>query len=232
MEIKKNKLIINLNDNEINGIITDDKELIISLLNEKDKVSIIREDFEYNYFDITIYDYMNGEIEKRNLVLKDKAKKIIDSLKIVGLNKIDITRCVVTLSESEKKLLQIAISLLSNPNIIVFEEPFNKLDTKSQKRLIIFFQMIKEKYNKTIIFITNNSEILYKYADYVVIIKNNKVISNGKKEIFEDVELLTTNGVSIPEIVEFTYKAKKKYNIKIDYHNDIRDIIKDIYKHV
>ena len=232
MEIKKNKLIINLNDNEINGIITDDKELIISLLNEKDKVSIIREDFEYNYFDITIYDYMNGEIEKRNLVLKDKAKKIIDSLKIVGLNKIDITRCVVTLSESEKKLLQIAISLLSNPNIIVFEEPFNKLDTKSQKRLIIFFQMIKEKYNKTIIFITNNSEILYKYADYIVIIKNNKVISNGKKEIFEDVDLLTTNGVSIPEIVEFTYKAKKKYNIKIDYHNDIRDIIKDIYKHV
>ena len=232
MEIKKNKLIINLNDNEINGIITDDKELIISLLNEKDKVSIIREDFEYNYFDITIYDYMNGEIEKRNLVLKDKAKKIIDSLKIVGLNKIDITRCVITLSESEKKLLQIAISLLSNPNIIVFEEPFNKLDTKSQKRLIIFFQMIKEKYNKTIIFITNNSEILYKYADYVVIIKNNKVISNGKKEIFEDVDLLTTNGVSIPEIVEFTYKAKKKYNIKIDYHNDIRDIIKDIYKHV
>ena len=92
--------------------------------------------------------------------------------------------------------------------------------------------MIKEKYNKTIIFITNNSEILYKYADYVVIIKNNKVISNGKKEIFEDVDLLTTNGVSIPEIVEFTYKAKKKYNIKIDYHNDIRDIIKDIYKHV
>lgn len=232
MEIKKNKLIINLNDNEINGIITDDKNLIINLLNEKDKVSIIREDFEYNYFDITIYDYMNGEIEKRNLVLKDKAKKIIDSLKIVGLSKIDITRCVITLSESEKKLLQIAISLLSNPNIIVFEEPFNKLDIKNQKRLIIFFQMIKEKYNKTIIFITNNSEILYKYADYIVIIKNNKVISNGKKEIFEDVDLLTTNGVSIPEIVEFTYKAKKKYNIKIDYHNDIRDIIKDIYKHV
>ena len=232
MEIKKNKLIINLNDNEINGIITDDKNLIINLLSEKDKVSIIREDFEYNYFDITIYDYMVGEIEKKNLVLKDKAKKIIDSLKIVGLSKIDITRCVITLSESEKKLLQIAISLLSNPNIIVFEEPFNKLDTKSQKRLIIFFQMIKEKYNKTIIFITNNSEILYKYADYIVIIKNNKVISNGKKEIFEDVDLLTTNGVSIPEIVEFTYKAKKKYNIKIDYHNDIRDIIKDIYKHV
>ena len=232
MEIKKNKLIINLNDNEINGVITDDKDLIINLLKEQEKVSIIREDFEYNCFDVTIYDYMVGEIEKKNLILKDKVKKITDSLKIVGLNKIDFNRAIVTLSESEKKLLQIAISLLSNPNIIVFDEPFSKLDLKNQKRLIIFFQMIREKYNKTIIFITNNSEILYKYADYIVIVKNNKIISNGKKEVFEDVELLSANDIAIPEIVEFTYKAKKKYNIKIDYHNDIRDIIKDIYKHV
>ena len=35
MEIKKNKLIINLNDNEINGVITDDKDLIINLLKEQ-----------------------------------------------------------------------------------------------------------------------------------------------------------------------------------------------------
>ena len=40
------------------------------------------------------------------------------------------------------------------------------------------------------------------------------------------------NKFSIPEIIEFTYLAKKKKSVKIDYHKDIRDIIKDIYKHV
>ena len=40
------------------------------------------------------------------------------------------------------------------------------------------------------------------------------------------------NRVNIPEIVEFTYQAKKEKKAKIDYHRDIRDLIKDIYKHV
>ena len=31
MEIKKNKLLFNINDDEINGIITDNKEVIIDL---------------------------------------------------------------------------------------------------------------------------------------------------------------------------------------------------------
>ncbi|MBR2677847.1 MAG: ATP-binding cassette domain-containing protein [Bacilli bacterium] len=232
MEINNNKLVFNIKDNKINGIITDNKEVIVNLLKKEDRVSVIKEDFEYNYFDNTIYEYMNSEIERKNLVLKDKYKKINDSLKIVGLSKIDINRNIITLSESEKKLVQIAIALLSNPDIIVFEEPFIKLDLKNQKRIIMFFGRIKEKFNKTIIFITNDSNILYKYADYILIIKKDKVILEGTKIILENVESLNKNKIKVPEIVEFTYKAKSKYNVKIDYHNDIRDIIKDIYKHV
>ncbi len=232
MEIKKNKLVFNIKDSSINGLITDDSELIIELLSIDNKISIIREDFQYNYYDNTGYEYMTGEIERKNLVLRDKAKKIKDSLRIVGLKDIDIDRNVITLSESEKKLLQIAIALLSNPNILVFEEPFTKLDLKNQKKLMIFLEKIKEKFNKTTVFITNDSNHLYKYADYIVIIKNKKLISEGTRDVLEDVDKLTKNNIKVPEIVEFTYKAKNKYNVKIDYHNDIRDIIKDIYKHV
>ena len=232
MEIKKNKLLFNINDDEINGIITDNKEVIIDLLNQ-DKASIIREDFQYNFFNNTIYDYMLSEIEKKNLVLKDEDKKIKDSLRIIGLNKLDLNRNITTLSESEKKLLQISIGLLANPQVLVFEEPFRKLDLKNQKKIILFLRKIKEKYHKTIIFITNDSDMLYKYSDYLIIIKNNKKIIEGpSKKVFEQVDLFIENNITIPEIIEFTYKAKKKYNVKIDYHNDIRDIIKDIYKHV
>ena len=176
---------------------------------------------------------MLSEIEKKNLVLKDEDKKIKDSLRIIGLNKLDLNRNITTLSESEKKLLQISIGLLANPQVLVFEEPFRKLDLKNQKKIILFLRKIKEKYHKTIIFITNDSDMLYKYSDYLIIIKNNKKIIEGpSKKVFEQVDLFIENNITIPEIIEFTYKAKKKYNVKIDYHNDIRDIIKDIYKHV
>ena len=44
--------------------------------------------------------------------------------------------------------------------------------------------------------------------------------------------MLRKSTFDIPDIVEFTHKAKKTKKVKIDYHKDIRDIIKDIYKHV
>ena len=206
-------------------------KLLVDNLENK-RISIIREDFESISFKSTIYEYMNYEIENKNIVLKNDLKKINDSLKIVGLNKLSLDRNINTLSESEKKLLQLAIALLSNPEILIFEEPFNKLDLKNEKKLVLLLRKIKEKYDKTIIFISPNSNLLYKYTDYLIVY-DDKLLREGKTStILEDVEFLKRNSLSVPEIVEFTYLAKKKYNVKIDYHSDIRDIIKDIYKHV
>ena len=206
-------------------------KLLVDNLENK-RISIIREDFESISFKSTIYEYMNYEIENKNIVLKNDLKKINDSLKIVGLNKLSLDRNINTLSETEKKLLQLAIALLSNPEVLIFEEPFNKLDLKNEKKLVLLLRKIKEKYDKTIIFISPNSNLLYKYTDYLIVY-DDKLLREGKTStILEDVEFLKRNSLSVPEIVEFTYLAKKKYNVKIDYHSDIRDIIKDIYKHV
>lgn len=219
-------LVRNLyNDKLIKLLVSNDKL-------ENKRISIIREDFESISFKSTIYEYMNYEIENKNIVLKNDLKKIKDSLKIVGLNKISLDRNINTLSDSEKKLFQLAIALLSNPEVLIFEEPFNKLDLKNEKKLILLFRRIKEKYDKTIIFISSNSNILYKYTDYLIVY-DDKLLKEGKTStVIEDVELLKRNSLPVPEIVEFTYLARKKYNVKIDYHSDIRDIIKDIYKHV
>ena len=98
-------------------------KLLVDNLENK-RISIIREDFESISFKSTIYEYMNYEIENKNIVLKNDLKKINDSLKIVGLNKLSLDRNINTLSESEKKLLQLAIALLSNPEVLIFEEPY------------------------------------------------------------------------------------------------------------
>jgi energy-coupling factor transporter ATP-binding protein EcfA2 len=137
------------------------------------------------------------------------------------------------LSSSEQKLVQLAISLISNPDIIILEEPFISLDMKNEKRLIMLLQKIKEQYNKTIIFVSNNTDILYKYTNHIIITKNKKILIEGPTdEVFQRVDYLKRNKIEIPEIVEITYLAKKNKQVKIDYHKDIRDIIKDIYKHV
>ena len=151
----------------------------------------------------------------------------------MSLEETILKRNIQTLSSSEKKLLQIALSLLSNPDLIIFEEPFKCLDKYNEKKILMVIQRLKEQFKKTIIIASDDSNILYKYTNNMLFIKNDQINLEGKtNEVFLDVEYLKKNKFDIPAIVEFTYLAKKKKEVKIDYHKDVRDIIKDIYKHI
>ena len=199
----------------------------------KKKIGIVEEEINDNIFTKSIYNLMEYEIIRRKLILKNPHKKIIDSLKIVGLKEDILERDIKTLSTSEKKLLQIAICLLSNPELIILIEPLKCLDIINEKKIILLLQKIKEQYNKSIVIVSNNSEVIYKYTKNIIVFNKDKIIYEGDtSKLFQKLDLLMENNINIPEIVEFTYKAKKKKSVKIDYHTDIRDIIKDIYKHV
>lgn len=197
------------------------------------EISIVEKYFMFSPYINTVREYMENYIKEYLLIIKNTTKKIADSLKIVGLNIEILNRNLYTLSSSELKLIQIATSLLSNPNIIILEEPFINFDKKNEKKIIIILNKLKDQFKKTIILVDNNSNILYKYTQYVFFIKSNKILLQGlTKEAYSKVEILKKNKFEIPETVEFTYKAKKEKNVYIDYHRDIRDVIKDIYKHV
>lgn len=262
MEIKYNKFIVDSNEynltincKDITAVSTNDSDLFIKLIslkfpikgeiliNEKkiteDNVSTyqrqisIANTYKLIPFIKTVLDYMNYIITSKNLKIKNPNKKMIDSLRIVGLDEKYLLREMNTVSSSEKELIQIAVALLSNPEVIVLTDQFLRLDLINQKKIYMVLVRLKEQYHKAIIILSNNANILYKYCTKGIIIKNGRVIAEGDiKNIYCKVEMLRKNKFDIPEIVEFTHKAKKTKKVKIDYHKDIRDIIKDIYKHV
>ena len=140
------------------------------------KVSLIKTTFENTFFCNTVEEHLIYFMQYYKLNIKDPQKKLEDSLKIVGLSPKYLSRNISTLSTSEKKLLQIATALLSNPELILLE--------------------------------------------------------GNTKEVYENVKFMREHNFEIPDIVMFTSIAKQEKNVKIDFHRDIRDLIKDIYKHV
>ena len=212
-------------DKEFNGLITDNIEVINDL--KLDKVAILKDNYFKENFLSKVYEWMYYEIRRNKLNLKNPKKKIIDSLRIVGLDPIYLERRVNTLSQSEKVWIKLAIMLISNPNTIVLVDVFKYFDKVNEKKLIMLLQRIKDNYNKTIIIVTDNTEILYKYTKHLIVIKKNKVLVDDDIKVLEKNDL----GIKTPEIIELTNIIKKK-NIKVGYHNDVRDILKDIYKHV
>lgn len=228
------KLIDLLFLREKGTIYYDNVKLNKSNLNEiRKKISLIEQEFKKESFLNTVQEYMEFIIKYYRLTIKDPSRKIKDSLKIVGLKEDYLNKEISILSKSELKLIQVAIALLSNPDVILLDEPFLDLDIKNEKKIVMLLNKLKDNYNKTIIIASNDSDMLYKYTKKMIFLKANKVFIEGStKKEYQKVDFLIKNKIEVPDIVMFTYKVHKQKNIKIDYHTDIRDIIKDIYKHV
>lgn len=202
-------------------------------LNYYKKISKVDKKFQkINYLN-TIKEHMDYIINYYHLQIKNIEKKEKDSLKIVGLDSSLLDRNITSLSTSEKKKVQIAISLLSNPDMIILDDPFRGLDSKNKKRIIMVLNKLKDQFHKIIIIATQDADTLYQYTNKMLYVKNKRIFLEAPtEEGYERVDYLKRNGFALPECVLFIYKAIKKKKVKLEYHKDIRDIIKDIYKHV
>lgn len=199
----------------------------------KKGISLIETKWNNQFFLSTVEEHFVFFIHYYHLKLEDPRKKVVSALKMVGLTEEYLEKDLIVLSSSEQKLLQIAIALLSNPTVLLLDEPFINLDMKSQKKIERLLLKLKERYQKTIIIASHNSNLLYNLTEKMLFLKNGTILRQGEtKEIYQNVKFLTRYHYEVPDIVLFTYKAKEIKNVKIDYHKDIRDLIKDIYKHV
>ena len=221
----ENELSFTIKDKEINGILGKDYHDLVNIIKlKKDyhgtvnvngyklskeeiikynrKISIVPYEFEYNSFCETVCDLMKYEIKRKNIKLKNSEKKIKDSLVIVGLDEVLLDRKINTLSISEQKIVQLAISLISNPEVIIIEDIFKCLDKNWEKKIIMLLQKIKEQYSKTIVLASDTSEEIYKYTTNLIIFKNDKILATGNTyEIMQRVDFLKKNRISIPKIV-------------------------------
>lgn len=251
-----NKINLSIPSNIIIGLTGSTKDAFVSLLSLKNlekgslylgdnkvtkenikvfrkRIGLLSQNINESFYHLTVKDYLLNEIKLKELSFTDVSKKIKDSLKIVGLNISYLNRQLKSLSYSEKKLLLLANVLLLNPNIIILDEFFLGIDLLNEKKIIRLLLKIQEKYQKTLIIVSKETTCLYNYCKKLIVVNETGILLDGPtEEVLQEVDLLKKNKIELPPILEFTYLAKKKKEVKIDYHQDIRDIIKDIYKHV
>ncbi len=257
----KNKSLLDhinltIEEEKITGIIGDKKTLLLELIGaihfnytgtitidnihlEKENLKKIHQEicFIYqNYQDQFYTDNMKEEVlfltSRLNYQNKNLNQKIEQALIMVGLDKNYSKRKISTLSTGEKKLLQIATCLICNPKVMLLDEPLAELDYVNQKKIIRLLKLLKEKYHKTIIIASNDHNLLYELTDQIVILqKGHILIHDQTTKVYQNIDFLNKYHLDIPNLIQFTSLAKEK-KVKLSYHRDIRDLIKDVYKHV
>ena len=121
-------------------------------------------------------DVDNKKIEK--VLAQSQLKDLIKSLKD-GIQT-NVGEKGIRISGGQRQRIGIARALYNEPEILIFDESFNSLDTLTEAKLVDEIYKIKDK---TILIISHKLETLYN-CDKVILIENGQIKDSGTpKEI-------------------------------------------------
>lgn len=99
-------------------------------------------------------------------------KEIADVLEKIGLEK-NVHSYPNKLSGGEKQRVNFARAFLSDCDVLLLDEPFFSLDVKLKLRLITL--LIKEKPNKTIVFVTHDIDEALMLSNRIILLKDGEI---------------------------------------------------------
>ncbi|EZH71890.1 GTPase [Aquimarina atlantica] len=131
---------------------------------------------------------------KENLLFaleKGQNKEIVNELiDIIELGDLQ-DRKPTNLSGGQKQRVALARALVRKPEILMLDEPLSALDIKMRTKLQDYILKVHKQFNLTTILISHEIGEVIKMSDTVFIIKNGKVIRQGKP-----IEVFTTKQIS------------------------------------
>lgn len=106
-------------------------------------------------------------------------KYLNDLLKLLGLENRK-NHLPNELSGGQQQRTSIGRALITNPTIILADEPTGNLDSKASDEIVELLKKSNKEYKQTIIMITHNMEIA-KCADRIIKLEDGKIVSGDKK---------------------------------------------------
>ncbi len=229
-----NALIIPSRGNiKIDNDVISKRKKIDNINDLRRKVGLVFQFPEEQFFNPTVREEVSFALKHFRYKNDRIHKQVSMALTMVGLDESYLERNVFMLSGGEKRKVAIASVLVFNPKVVVLDEPTVGLDNKSKKQLISLIKKLKDRYNKTVIIVTHDIDMLNLIVDNLIVMDKGKVIACGtKNEVFKNTSLFEEYDLRLPRIVEFTGKVIAKKGIILGRHTDIKDLIKDIYRNV
>lgn len=152
----------------------------------RQKVGLVFQFPEYQLFENTIIEDIafgpkNFKETRPNAL--ENAKK---AAALVGIGEELYDKSPFKISGGQMRRVAIAGILAMQPSILVLDEPTRGLDPLGRDETMEIFNNIHINENKSIVLITHDMDIVAKYAKRVIVLKNGRIVFDGKKEeLFE-----------------------------------------------
>ena len=183
--------------NLVSGLINPDEGVIAlndrELFNSAENVCvpIDQRNIGYVFQDARLFPHytVNGNLRygMKN-TSKDEFNYIVELLGIGHLLK----RYPITLSGGEKQRVAIGRALLTDPEILLMDEPLSALDLPRKRELMNYLERLSKEINIPILYVTHSLDELLRLAERVVL------LTNGKVEAYDVLESIWESPLFLP----------------------------------
>lgn len=136
-------------------------------------------------------------------VIDKKVKEFAKKLDIINI----LNKYPYQLSGGQKQRVASARAIITEPKIVLADEPTGALDSKSAKQLLETFTTLNEGLGATILMVTHDA-FTASYADRIIFIKDGKIFNelvkgnDTRKEFFEKIiEVQTLLGGELNDVI-------------------------------
>jgi molybdate transport system ATP-binding protein len=110
----------------------------------------------------------------------------VDALHLSAL----LPRRTPSLSGGEQQRVAIARALLTNPRLMLMDEPLSSLDVARKKEILPHIEMLPRNFGVPVLYVTHNVDEVARLANDVVLLTAGRVVAQGKvAAIFERTDL-------------------------------------------
>lgn len=171
-----------------------------------------REELGFIFQDFNLLDTLTAyeNIALALTIQKVNAKEIDERVKSIA-KKLEISNILnkypYQLSGGQKQRVASARAIITNPKLVLADEPTGALDSKSAKQLLEIFTTLNEKLDATILMVTHDA-FTASYADRIIFIKDGKIFNelvkgtDTRKEFFEKIiDVQTLLGGELNDVI-------------------------------
>ncbi len=135
---------------------------------------------------LNVLDNVSYGLRRRKLAKTKIKKKVAEILELVQLTGFE-NRKIHELSGGQQQRVALARSLVTEPNLLLLDEPLSNLDAQLRTHMRVEIARIQKRLNLTMIYVTHDQDEAMSIADRVVVMNQGKIEQIGTpRNIYEN----------------------------------------------
>lgn len=144
-----------------------------------DSMKMLSQDFNLNLY-AKVYENIGSMLSNEDI--RGKKQKTLEMMEFLGIDKLADKR-VVELSGGEQQRVALARAIITEPDVLLLDEPFSQLDAVLKTQLRADLKRLCDYLGITIIIVSHDPVDGLTLANEMIILRNGELIESGKPAV-------------------------------------------------